>query len=64
MYVGDWGRTVDSMVTFTFEEQDGKTLVTLVQGGFETEEMRDAYLSGAPGFMDAFQKAVASRVAR
>jgi uncharacterized protein YndB with AHSA1/START domain len=64
MYVGDWGRTVDSTVTFTFEEQDGKTLVTLVQGGFETEEMRDAYLSGAPGFMDAFQKAVASRVAR
>lgn len=64
MYVGDWGRTVDSTVTFTFEEQDGKTLITLVQGGFETEEMRDAYLSGAPGFMDAFQKAVASRVAR
>jgi uncharacterized protein YndB with AHSA1/START domain len=63
MYIGDWGRTVDSTVTFTFEEQDGKTLVTLVQGGFETEEMRDAYLSGAPGFMDAFQKAVASRVA-
>jgi uncharacterized protein YndB with AHSA1/START domain len=64
MYIGDWGRTVDSTVTFTFEEQDGKTLVTLVQGGFETEEMRDAYLSGAPGFLDAFERAVASRVAR
>jgi uncharacterized protein YndB with AHSA1/START domain len=63
MYVGDWGRTIDSSVVVTFEEQDGKTLLTIVQGGFETEDVRDAYLSGAPGFLDALQKAVASRVA-
>ncbi|HYU57395.1 MAG TPA: SRPBCC domain-containing protein [Actinomycetota bacterium] len=63
MYVGDWGRTIDSEVTITFDDRDGKTLVTIVQGGFETEADRDAYLSGAPGFLDALQKAVASRVA-
>jgi uncharacterized protein YndB with AHSA1/START domain len=64
MYVSDWGRTVDSSVTVTFEEQDGKTLLTIVQAGFEKEEDRDGYLSGVPGFLDALQKAVASRVAR
>jgi hypothetical protein len=36
-------------------------LVTIVQSGFETEEDRDSFLSGAPGFLDALQKAVASR---
>ena len=64
MYIGEWGRTIDSSVTITFEEQDGKTLVTIVQGGFDTEEVRDAYLSGAPGFLDAMEKAVSKRVAR
>jgi uncharacterized protein YndB with AHSA1/START domain len=63
MFVADWQRTVDSTVEFTLEEQDGKTLVTIVQSGFETEEDRDSYLSGAPGFLDSLQKAVSSRVA-
>jgi hypothetical protein len=58
------GRTEHSTVSLTFNEQDGATLLTLVQGGFETEEERDAYLSGAPGFLDAFERAVASRVAK
>lgn len=57
------GRTENSTLSLTFEEQDGGTLLTLVQGGFETEEERDAYLSGAPGFLDALERAVASRVA-
>jgi uncharacterized protein YndB with AHSA1/START domain len=64
MYVSDWGRTVDSSVTMTFEEQDGKTLLTIVQGGFETEQDRDAYLGGAPEFLDALQRTVDARVAR
>jgi len=34
-----------------------------VQSGFETEEDRDAFMSGAPGFIDALQRAVAKRVA-
>jgi uncharacterized protein YndB with AHSA1/START domain len=63
MYVGEWGRTIDSTVTYTFEEQDGKTLLTIVQSGFETEEDRDAYLSGTPGFIDSLQRAVSRRVA-
>jgi uncharacterized protein YndB with AHSA1/START domain len=64
MAFSDSGRTENSTVSLTFEDQDGKTLLTLVQGGFETEEERDAYLGGAPGFLDALQRAVGSRVAR
>ena len=63
MFVSEWGRTVDSTVTYTFEEQDGKTLLTIVQSGFEAEADRDAYMDGTPGFIDALQRAVAARVA-
>jgi uncharacterized protein YndB with AHSA1/START domain len=55
-------RTEKSDVLLTFEDRGGKTLLTLVQSGFETEEERDAYLTGAPGFLDAIERAVASRV--
>jgi uncharacterized protein YndB with AHSA1/START domain len=64
MFVGEWGRTVDSTVTYTFEDRDGKTLLTIVQSGFETEADRDAYLDGTPGFVDSLQRAVAARVGR
>jgi uncharacterized protein YndB with AHSA1/START domain len=63
MYVSEWGRTVDFAETFTFEEQGGKTLLTLVQSGFETEADRDAFMGGTPGFLDALQRVVAARVA-
>jgi uncharacterized protein YndB with AHSA1/START domain len=61
MVVAEWGRTIDSRVTYTFEEQEGKTLLTIVQSGFETEADRDAYLDGTPGFLDSLQRAVAKR---
>ena len=64
MFVGDWGRTVDFTQTITFEEQGGKTLLTLVQAGFETEEDRDSFKGGAPGFLDGVAKAAASRAGR
>ena len=64
MFVGEWGRTVDSAVTYTFEERDGMTLLTIVQSGFESEEIRDSYLEGTPGFLDSLERTVAARVAR
>ena len=63
MFVSEWGRTVDSTLTFTFEDQDGKTLLTLLQTGLESEKDRDAFLEGTPGFLDSLQRVVASRVA-
>jgi uncharacterized protein YndB with AHSA1/START domain len=61
MFVGEWRRTIDSTVAYTFEERDGQTLLTIVQSGFETEEDRDAYLGGTPGFLDSLERAVAAR---
>lgn len=63
MYVGEWGRSVDFTESITFDEQDGKTLVTIVQGGFESEADRDAFMSGTPGFLDSLERVVAARVA-
>jgi uncharacterized protein YndB with AHSA1/START domain len=64
MFVGEWGRTVDSSVTYTFEERDGGTLLTIVQSGFESREVRDSYLDGVPGFLDSLERVVASRAGR
>ena len=63
MYIGEWKRTVEFEETITFEEQDGKTLLTLVESGFETEADRDAFLGGIPDWLDAVQRVVARRVA-
>lgn len=35
----------------------------ILQTGFETEEVREGFLGGAPGFLDALQRAVAASVA-
>lgn len=53
MAVAEWGgRTVDTEMTITFEEQDGTTLLTMVQTGFEREEDRDGFLGGWPAYLD------------
>ena len=61
MFVCGWGRTVDFTETITFEDRDGKTLVTVQQSDVETEADRDAFLDGTPGYLDALERAVAAR---
>jgi uncharacterized protein YndB with AHSA1/START domain len=61
--VEGWGRSVEFMETLTFEEQDGKTLLTVVESGFETEADRDGFLSGVPTWADAVAE-LAERRAR
>jgi uncharacterized protein YndB with AHSA1/START domain len=63
MYIADMGRTFRYSETITLEEQDGKTLLTLVESGFATEADRDAFLNSIPDSVDAFQR-VAERRAR
>jgi uncharacterized protein YndB with AHSA1/START domain len=63
MYVAEWGRWVTFSETITLEDQDGKTVLTLVQDNLESEADRDAFLSGVPGWIDAIQR-VAERRAR
>ena len=41
------GMTLETHVEITFEEQAGKTLMTVIQTGFPDEEMRDFFASMA-----------------
>jgi uncharacterized protein YndB with AHSA1/START domain len=61
IYSGEWGRSVDSMMTVTFQERIGKTLFTMLQTGFESEEVRDAFKDHVPGVLEGLQRAVAAR---
>jgi uncharacterized protein YndB with AHSA1/START domain len=52
-------RTVETRVTVTFEARGGKTLLTLVDTGFPTEEQRDEFERGWPDFLDAYERSFA-----
>jgi len=40
------GSTIDFTTEFTFADRDGRTLMTMVQFGFPTDELRDEHGSG------------------
>jgi uncharacterized protein YndB with AHSA1/START domain len=61
MFVSEWGRAVDFTETVTFEERDGKTLVTIELTDLELEKDRDAFMGGLPGYLDAVERVVANR---
>jgi uncharacterized protein YndB with AHSA1/START domain len=49
---------VETTVTVTFESQNGKTLLTIRQTGFEREEDRDGIQGGWPGILDTLERLV------
>jgi uncharacterized protein YndB with AHSA1/START domain len=51
------GMTLETHVEITFEEQNGKTLMTVIQSGFPDEETRDFFASMA--WIGAFDRLVA-----
>jgi uncharacterized protein YndB with AHSA1/START domain len=53
------GRTVHTRVSVTFEDRDGKTLMTIVQTGFERQEDRDVIQGGWPSILEALERVVA-----
>ena len=57
------GSTVDTAMQVTFEEADGGTRLTIVQGGFSTTERRDEFAGGWAMILDALGRVVAVRVA-
>jgi uncharacterized protein YndB with AHSA1/START domain len=63
MFVSEWGRAVDFTETVTFEERDGKTLVTIELTDLELEKDRDAFMSGLPGYLESVERVVANRMA-
>ncbi len=48
----------DFSVEFTFEEQDGQTLMTVIQSGFPTQELRDEHGRGVPNAFARFERAI------
>ncbi len=57
------GSSFDTTLVVTFEESNGKTLMTIVQTGFPNAEERDAHQGGWPGFIDRLEQVVAKRAA-
>lgn len=51
----------DTVVTVSFEPQDGKTLLTIVQTGFPNAEERDAHQNGWPGFLHRLERTASQR---
>jgi uncharacterized protein YndB with AHSA1/START domain len=51
----------DTRVTVVFEEEDGKTRLTLVHENFPSRDHRDAAGGGWPGFIDRVERYVARR---
>jgi uncharacterized protein YndB with AHSA1/START domain len=62
MEIREWGRTVETEMTITFEGRDGKTLLTMVQTGFENAEDRDAFQSGWPAYLDSLQSIAGQQI--
>jgi uncharacterized protein YndB with AHSA1/START domain len=63
MQIAEWdGRRVDTEMTITFEDRDGKTLLTMVQTGFESEQDRDDFMGGWPTYLDTLKGVVATQL--
>ncbi|HEY1274066.1 MAG TPA: SRPBCC domain-containing protein [Thermoleophilaceae bacterium] len=48
----------DFAVEFTFEAQDGRTLMTVIQSGFPTPELRDEHGRGVPNAFARLERAI------
>jgi uncharacterized protein YndB with AHSA1/START domain len=64
MFGGPYATTFDTKVTVTFQERDGKTLLTIVQTEFERREERDMIEGGWPSILDALERVVAQPTGR
>ena len=45
-------------IEFTFEAQDGRTLMTMIQTGFPTTELRDEHARGAPNAFARLERVI------
>jgi uncharacterized protein YndB with AHSA1/START domain len=52
------GPSFDFSVEITFEEQDGRTLMTIIQSGFPTAELRDEHGRGVPNAFARLERAI------
>jgi uncharacterized protein YndB with AHSA1/START domain len=52
------GSSFDTVLELTFEEEDGKTLMTMVHRGFPSAELRDEHRAGLPICFARFEQAL------
>jgi uncharacterized protein YndB with AHSA1/START domain len=58
------GSNVDTRMQVTFQEEGGRTRLTIVQSGFPTPGLRDEFAGGWAGILDELGRVVAARAAR
>ena len=58
------GSSVDTHMQVTFEEEDGRTRLTILQRGFPTPQLRDDFAGGWPSILDGLGRVVSARVGR
>jgi uncharacterized protein YndB with AHSA1/START domain len=56
------GSSLDTELEVTFEEEDGKTRMTVIQSGFPTDELRDIIGGGWPVALGRLDRTVRARV--
>jgi uncharacterized protein YndB with AHSA1/START domain len=56
------GSSVDTHMRVTFEEEDGRTRMTIIQRGFPTLRLRDDFAGGWPSILDGLGRVVSARV--
>jgi len=56
------GSSVDTKLHVTFEPENGKTRIRIVQSGFPTAELRDGFGEGWSGILDGLERVVHARV--
>ena len=52
------GSVVEFEIEFLFEARDGKTLMTMIQRGLPTAELRDEHQAGMPGGFERLAQAI------
>ena len=52
------GSSLEFEIEFLFEERDGRTLVTMIQRGIPTAELRDEHRAGMPNAFARFERAL------
>jgi uncharacterized protein YndB with AHSA1/START domain len=55
------GSSFDFAIEFTFEEHDGRTLMTTTQTGFPTVQLRDEHGRGMPNALARLERAIHAR---
>jgi uncharacterized protein YndB with AHSA1/START domain len=55
------GSSFQTTLEFTFEAREGKTLMTMIQKGFPTIELRDEHQRGVPNAFARFERLVQAR---